>query len=105
MRLAHRGVERIEVVLSRESSVTKLRVGDTEVQARIASVSGADGDLLARYWIEEAAPQRVLRWELAGGESAQLIRSARLAYWQLNAQGGERHLEQLGLVPRPARTP
>ena len=105
MRLAHREAERIDVVLARETTTTKLLVQDEEISARIATVQRPDGEVLARYWIEEAAPQRLLRWELPNGESAQLIRSTRLAYWQLNGPGGERHLEQLGLSPRPLRTP
>jgi hypothetical protein len=105
MRLLHRDAETIEVVLERAADVVRVRTAGVEHEAHLASVHGVGGELLARYWVETAPPQRILRWELAGGEAAELIRSVRLPYWQLNGLSGERQLEQLGLSPRPARTP
>jgi hypothetical protein len=57
------------------------------------------------FWIEPAEPHRVLMWSCSDGERARLLASERLAYWKLNAPGGEQYLKDLGLTPRPPRTP
>lgn len=49
------------------------------------------------YRLETAYPHRVVSWEGPDGESAELLGSTRLAYWELNHEGAERYLEQLGL--------
>lgn len=62
----------------------------------------------ARTWtfhVETAAPHRIVRWEASDGRRADLIATARTAYWTRNAPGGEIDLEALGLSPRPPRTP
>ena len=105
MRLSHREPEFVDVILKREAEPTRLRLGDGEQAAQLSIVTTTEGVVLARYWTELKTPQRILRWELASGESALLIQSTRLAYWNLNAPGGERHLQELGLTPRPLRTP
>ncbi len=54
------------------------------------------------YQFETASPYRLVRWSVDTGEEAVLLKSTRLAYWKLNAPGGERYLKELGLpVPRP----
>jgi len=58
-----------------------------------------------KFTVEKAAPHRILRWETSAGERAELLKSTRLKYWQMNQEGGEAALEQLGLHRRPARTP
>jgi len=47
--------------------------------------------------VEQAAPHRILGWKGADGEIATLRRTARLAYWKLNAAGGEEYLREIGL--------
>jgi len=47
--------------------------------------------------VEQAPPHRILGWTGADGETATLLRTARLAYWKLNAPGGEEHLREIGL--------
>jgi hypothetical protein len=34
-----------------------------------------------------------------GADEGELIRSTRLPYWRLNAEGEERHLTEMGLPP------
>ncbi len=58
-----------------------------------------------KFTVEKAAPHRILRWETSAGEHAELLKSTRLKYWQMNQEGGEAALAQLGLRRRPARTP
>ena len=42
------------------------------------------------YDVERAAPRRVLAWADTDGNRAELVRTARLPYWQLNRPGDER---------------
>jgi hypothetical protein len=57
------------------------------------------------FWVEHAEPHRVVMWSCSDGERARLLGSDRLAYWTLNAPGGEQYLARLGLFQRPPRTP
>jgi hypothetical protein len=47
--------------------------------------------------VEQGAPHRILAWSGSDGELATLRRTARLAYWKLNAPGGEEYLKEIGL--------
>jgi hypothetical protein len=61
-----------------------------------------------RRWtilVERAEPHRILRWENAQGQSAELIAAERLRYWELNGNPDQGMLERLGLAARPPRTP
>ena len=53
--------------------------------------------------VEEAPPHRIVRWESSTGERAELLGSARMKYWQMNAPGGEEALKRLGLKPLDRR--
>ncbi len=56
------------------------------------------------FWVEKAFPHRVLRIEQQDKLEATLVQSTRMPYWQLNHQGDETQLKDLGLksVPVPA---
>jgi hypothetical protein len=56
------------------------------------------------FYVEHAVPHRIIRWEFSTGEEAELIRSERMKYWQLNSTADEDILGDLGLEPRPPRT-
>jgi hypothetical protein len=60
-----------------------------------------EGGPTSTYQIEQAPPFRIVRWSVDTGEEGVLLGSTRLAYWKLNAPGGERYLKDLGL-PVPA---
>jgi hypothetical protein len=55
------------------------------------------GGVTKTYDVEKAAPRRVLGWASSDGETAQLLETARLPYWQLHAPGDEKYLERLGI--------
>jgi hypothetical protein len=57
------------------------------------------------FVVETAWPHRIVRWETSTGERAVLLKSTRLKYWQMNKEGGEAALEQLGLQRRGSRMP
>ena len=60
-----------------------------------------EGGPTLTYQIEQAPPFRIVRWSVDTGEEGVLLGSTRLAYWKLNAPGGERYLKEMGL-PVPA---
>lgn len=55
-------------------------------------------ELTRTFDVEQAAPRRVLGWRSSEGDGAELLKTSRLAYWQLNGSGGEAHLAELGLA-------
>lgn len=57
------------------------------------------GDVERTYDVERETPRRVLAWSESDGERAELLKTARLPYWQLNRPGDERHRQALGLDP------
>jgi len=57
----------------------------------------AYGSVATTYDVEKAAPRRVLSWKTTDGDEARLLKTARLPYWQLNGQGDEKYLRELGM--------
>lgn len=57
------------------------------------------------FYVEQAAPHRIVKWESSTGEHAELLKSDRMKYWQMNAEGYEGALSRMGLSRRPSRTP
>lgn len=57
------------------------------------------------FYVEQAAPHRIVKWESSTGEHAEMLKSDRMKYWQMNAEGYESALSRLGLSRRPPRTP
>jgi hypothetical protein len=49
------------------------------------------------FYVEQAAPRRIVRWTTTWGEEATLVQTERLPYWQLNGEGDERYRAPLGL--------
>ena len=99
-RHAHREAAWTTATLSRSASAAP---GQPGVELWKAEVGG--GGPTITFHVEQAVPNRILRWETSDGESARLIKSARMKYWQMNQPGGESALALLGLKPRPARIP
>ena len=73
-------------------------------EARVCTAA-IEGGRTWTFYVEEAGPHRVLKWETSDGQEAQLIASDRLAYWKMNGQGLESALEKLGLKRRGERMP
>jgi hypothetical protein len=63
---------------------------------RVTPVKGPE----RTYFVESSGARRIVKWEAAGGEKGELTGSARLKYWDLNREGGEKYLAKLGLKPR-----
>lgn len=57
------------------------------------------------FWVEAGGDRRVVRYSRDDGLDARLIASIRAPYWRLNQRADEARLSELGLEPRPPRTP
>jgi hypothetical protein len=57
------------------------------------------------FYGEKAPPHRVVKWESSTGEHAELLKSDRMKYWQMNAEGYESALSRIGLARRLPGTP
>lgn len=90
--------------LARAAAPRQIRVPAGEFEAEAFTANLTDGP----SWtieVEAAWPRRILRWETSAGQRAELVGAARLEYWKMNGKGFESALSQLGLKPRPPRTP
>ena len=103
-RLAHRPLALGRATLARDSGTRRMRVPAGEFQVERCTATIADGPTWT-FWVETAAPHRLVQWESSDGERAQLLGSDRFKYWELHGLGGEKYLARLGLTSRPLRTP
>lgn len=90
--------------LARAAAPRRIRVPAGEFEADAFTADIHDGP----SWtidVERSWPHRILRWETSAGERAELLGTARLEYWKMNARGFETAVTRLGLKPRPPRTP
>ena len=92
------------VTVSRSGSAQSLTVPAGAFQAETFTARFPDG-FSRTYYVESAAPRRILKWTTSEGESAQLLGSDRLKYWEMNKEGGEAALAKLGLRRRGPRMP
>jgi hypothetical protein len=99
-RLEHRKLAWGQARITRSAAPAEVRVPAGRYQAWQYEVQTADGRRLT-FDIEARPPYRVVRQRGPNGGEMQLLGSTRLAYWQLNGPGGEKHLRALGL-PVPA---
>ena len=70
-------------------------------------VVSVKGGREGRFHIEQQYPHRIIRWQWTSSgrgleearEHGELTGTVRVKYWNLNGNGDERHLEELGLTP------
>jgi hypothetical protein len=105
-RLAHRPLQWSNATFTRSAAnaMQTIRVPAGSFEADVATVTVPDGTSWS-FYIERAAPHRLLKWESSDGQTAELVASDRMKYWALNGPGGEKALERLGLRRRPPLTP
>ena len=104
VRLSHVPLEWESAELSRGEGTATIEVpaGSFEVEERRVAIGGGPS---WTFWVEKDAPHRIVRWETTRGETAELVASDRMKYWQLKGSRDLEELEKIGLEPRPARTP
>jgi len=103
-----------------ETQTVEVPAGSFEAVVATVEVRGADGlertygsgaapelvrSRIWTFWVEAGGDRRVLRYARNDGLDAQLVATTRAPYWQLNARTDEARLGDLGLSPRPPRTP
>ncbi len=100
----HEPLEWRQAKLTRSARAEQITVpaGSFEVDRLQVEV---DGGLTRTFFVEKAAPRRIIRWESSAGEVAELVASKRMKYWRMNGPKGQEALASLGLTPRPPRTP
>jgi hypothetical protein len=104
-RLTHVPVAWDRATLWRAKASRQMTVpaGTFEVEERTVVVQAPK-----RTWtllVERAEPHRIVGFARDDGIEAKLVASKRMAYWKLNGPGRESALGELGLKPRPPRTP
>jgi len=119
-RLTHRrelGWEEATIERVRDVQAVGTPAGTFETTPYLVRVKNGPG---AVYWIEQAYPHRVVRWQWSpsptsahsktasvgwspaeGLDGGELTGSARLKYWEIHRVGDETYLAQLGLVTGP----
>jgi hypothetical protein len=70
--------------------------GSFEVDVFEAEIQGGP---TRSYFVEKASPRRVVKWQSTDGESAEMVKSIRARYWQMNDLASEARLADLGLAP------
>jgi len=89
------------VPLAASITRTSIRKQDTEV-TQFTLVMGAFTKVID---VEAGGDHRILGWTTSDGETAQLLSTAKLPYWQLNHTGDESHRQELGLKPEAEAFP
>lgn len=102
-RFQHQALGWREAKLSRSETSEPLTVpaGVFDVETFRVQIQGG---ATRTYFVEKAAPHRIVKWMADDGESAEMLRSIRSKYWQENDPAGESKLSELGLNPRPPHT-
>jgi hypothetical protein len=86
--------------IERLAEPEEIEVAAGTFQTMVYAVATEDGRM-GTFHIETAYPHRIIRWEWMHEdkllERAELTGSLRAPYWQLNKNGNESYLEELGL--------
>jgi hypothetical protein len=95
-RLLHVPLAWETATVSRAAAPTTIEVPAGAYEVSVYTVEVSDGRTLT-FAIESAPPYRLIRQAGPDGEELAFRGSKRLAYWKLNAPGGEKHLAEIGL--------
>lgn len=94
-RFLHKSVSYQSATLWRDAELNEIKVAAGTFQTRLAHAR--IGELTMTFWVEEAFPHRLIKWERSDGTKAELRGSKRMKYWELNQEGHEKFLKDLGL--------
>lgn len=103
-RLLHQRIVSTSASLARAATTETITVPAGTFECEVARVR-IQGGRSWTFWVEAAAPHRIVQWTCDDGEQARLLASDRLAYWGMNGEGAERELARLGLTARAPRMP
>lgn len=97
-RHAHKPLRWGRARLLRELEPEKIVVPAGRFDAEVFRVEEIDG-FRTTYWVQAEQPRLLLKWESSSGEEAEMVKSARLKYWELNGPDGVRAMRDIGLPP------
>jgi hypothetical protein len=103
-RHSHKSLAWTSARLSRGSALRDVTVPAGHFQVETWKAEIKDGPTRT-FYVEPGGARRLVQWESSTGESARLLGTDRMKYWQMNQPGGEEALKRLGLSLRPPRTP
>jgi hypothetical protein len=95
-RLLHKPARFVTATIRRSNTAARRKTALGEVDAFDYLVDHGDGRTTT-FTIESAAPHRILGWVSSDGERAEILGSARRAYWKEHDEGNEAFLKTLGL--------
>ncbi len=95
-RLQHRPLAWTKATITRSKATSRVTVAAGTFEVATYDVAVEGGRKLS-FGVEAAPPYRLVRQTGADEERLELKGSTRLAYWQLNKPGDEKHLRELGL--------
>jgi hypothetical protein len=95
-RFAHESPQWRQATVKRAASPSSVTVpmGTFEV----VEVTVQSGSLTSTWQVEATPPHRIVRFTTSEGEVGELVASQRMPYWQLNREGDEQRLTELGLT-------
>jgi hypothetical protein len=95
-RLKHQPLAWTKATITRSAATKRLKVPAGAFDVTVYEVAVEGGRKLS-FHVEAAPPYRLVRQTGPDGEDLRLEGSTRLAYWQLNKPGDEKHLKPMGL--------
>lgn len=95
-RLSRQGPAWGRATISRSEQAAPAPAPEGEAPAWSWTVE-VDGGPTTTWWVEEAAPHRLLGWRRSDGEEARLLGTTRSAYWTQSREGDEALRAALGL--------
>ncbi len=94
-RLTHKSLEWEDAEISRLDKTETITVPAGSFKTIVYKVK--TGDRNGTYYVESEYPHRIVRWEMLPDIKGELTGSKRMAYWGLNKNGDEIHLNDIGL--------
>jgi len=95
-RLQHKEPGWTDIEITRRKNTQSLSVPAGSFQVRVYDLKVGDGRE-GTFYVEDAYPHRIVRWELPPDQMGELTGSIREPYWSLNHNGHESYLKELGL--------
>lgn len=95
-RLKHKNPQWLIADLSVSDATEEISIGGAKYRVRRYTAKLSNG-LEWNIEVEAAAPHKIIRWGNSEGLKAELLGSKRMKYWELNNNGSENFLKELGL--------
>lgn len=95
-RLTHKESDIATAKISRRKETEHVEVPAGQFDVIVYDVSS--GNRGGVFHVESAYPHRIVRWQILPDVRGELTGTKRMKYWELNREGDEKHLKELGLT-------